>query len=543
MSTIVASTDETRRAVERVMGAISVDEEVTVRAIPARQMKPAQVPTTASHGQSRTSRLKQRLREIFGVIEAEKSMRRATYITAIIPAHNEERDIARTLESLILQTNNDDENPVDRVVVIVNGSTDKTAAIVELFARAFPDFVSYVVNPTYVTPSGKRIEVKSKVAALNYAWTHFIMNTPQKASEEYVLGLDADVILGPSAVAELRRTLQDDMDDQRIGGVRAVYGFETPVRSTVRTRSLIAGQKLDFAATELSDQLRPGSRVTILGGQATLFRRTALTEVSNKFNKGKGPWNPHSLVEDAYLTRQFEALNYTGVVNRRAKVVVGAMHNAHAWWSQRRKWQNGHIIDIASEKRFALDRTRWGQQFALGFNLALRLLFLALLVTSVAAGTFVFSWPWLIPLGLASLQGTLVAMRMTDRKGWLIIRSATYVLPEIYLWKTLAVWIVSLPKATLAFINTGKKGQSDWLRQARAERSGRTGSWAMWSTIIISAAIPTMVMMAFGFAFPETITSILHTGWMILAVMSVISCIFMMVKILRIIKNYSRLSL
>lgn len=479
-----------------------------------------------------------KIRKIFGKIDEDAEQQKPAFITAVVPAHNEERDIAKTLASLVLQS-----RPVDRIVVVVNGSTDKTAEIVRMFVDNFPDMVTCVENPTYTGRGGQQREVRSKVAALNYAWQIYVTAKPmQQDTEEYILGLDADVILATDVVEQLEKTLDDDADDQKIGGVRATYGFVTPEKASMRIRSLVAGQQLDFASSELKDQLRHDNRVTILGGQATLFRRSALETVSQS-NKGKGPWNTDSLVEDAYLTRQLEAYGYHGTVNQRAHVTVGAMFTPHAWWSQRRKWQNGHIIDVASEKHFALDRVRWGQQFSLGFNWLLRVLFVMLLVVSVAAHAYVFNWLWLVPLGLASLQGTLTASRMTNRSGWLILRAATYVLPEVYVWKTLAVWLASLKKAFLAFVNTGRIDQSDWIRQAKAESSAKVGSWAMWLTIVCSALIPTGVAMAIGFAFPTAVDPMLRYGWIMLAVMSIISSAFMTIKIIRIVKNYRHLAL
>lgn len=497
---------------------------------------PAPQPRRSTPQWHEAARLK--IRKIFGKIDAEEAQRSPAFITAVVPAHNEERDIAKTLASLVLQS-----RPVDRIVVVVNGSTDKTAEIVRMFVESFPDMVTCVENPTYIGRGGRRREVRSKVAALNYAWQVFVTKQPmQQGTEEYLLGLDADVVLDKNVVEQLEKTLDDDADDQKIGGVRATYGFVSPDKADLRTRSLVAGQQLDFASSELKDQLRHGNRVTILGGQATLFRRSALETVS-KANKGKGPWNADSLVEDAYITRQLEANGYHGTVNQYAHVTVGAMFTPHAWWSQRRKWQNGHIIDVASEKHFALDRARWAQQFALGFNWLLRVLFVMLLSVSLATHAYVFSWLWLVPLGLASLQGTLTASRMTNRSGWLILRAATYVLPEVYVWKTLAVWLASLKKAFLAFVNTGRIDQSDWIRQAKAESSAKVGSWAMWLTIVCSALIPTGAVMAIGFVFPATIDSILRYGWLILAVMSIISSAFMTIKIIRIVKNYRHLAL
>lgn len=481
---------------------------------------------------------RKRIARIFGKIEDEKAQRKSAYITVVIPAHNEQQSIANTLASLLSQT-----RPVDRVVVVVNGSTDKTADIVRLFSEEFPDVVRCVENPVEQGRTGRDIEIKSKVAALNYAWRHYVAHRPARTNrDEYFMGLDADVTLEEDVVEILEKTLDDDADRQKIGGARPVYGFAPSEATSWRTKSLVAAQQIDFAGTELKDQLRRDHRVTILGGQAALFRRKALEKISAE-NKDKGPWNDESLVEDAYLTRKLEAHGYIGVVNPKAFAMVGAMNTTHAWWNQRRKWQNGHLIDVASEKHFALDRTRWAQQTALAFNWVLRVLFVTLLIVSIAAGTLVFNALWLVPIGLASIQGTLIAMRMKKRSSWLIIRSATYVLPELYTWKTLAVWSVSLKKGFQALVNSGRIDQSDWIRQAQAESSKKVGSWSLWIAIGTSLATPLGIVCMVGFFVPGSIDAILYHGWRVLAVMSIIASLFMVVKIGRIIKNYHKLSL
>lgn len=515
---------------------VAPDGDVQITKVTRPQGLPRQKPASSRSQWSRVA--KRRIAKIFGTIETEKQQRQAAHITAIIPAHNEQHSIANTLASLLCQT-----RPIDRVVVVVNGSTDKTADIVRLFCEQFPGVVSCVENPVEQGRSGRPIEIKSKVAALNYAWRHYVAHRPARTHrDEYVMGLDADVILEHDVVERLEATLDDDADRQKIGGVRPVYGFAASEATSWRTRSLVAAQQIDFAGTELKDQLRRDHRVTILGGQATLFRRTALEKVSAE-NKNKGPWNDESLVEDAYLTRKFEAHGYVGVVNAGAYAAVGAMQTTHAWWNQRRKWQNGHLIDVASEKHFTLDRARWAQQIAMAFNWVLRVLFASLLIVSVAAGSFVFNVLWLIPIALASLQGTLIALRMKKRSNWLIIRSATYVLPELYTWKTLAVWSVSLKKGFLALVNSGRIDQSDWIRQARAESSQKVGSWPLWIAIGMSVAVPIAGICVVGFFVPGSIDSVLHYGWRVLAVMSIIASLFMLLKIARILKNYHKLSL
>lgn len=520
--------DVIKRSVQHVDGVVVITPPSLARGV----VQQASIYTAPTWRKTVASKL----RQIFRKIE-EDELKTTAHITAVIPAHNEEKDIADTLASLLRQT-----RQIDKIVVVVNGSTDKTAAIVKMFVEAFPDQVSSEVNPSYVTKSGATKEVKSKVAALNYAWRNHIVNIPSEPGvQHYVLSLDADVTLKDNVVGILEGTMIDDLEREEIGGVRAGFGFFIPKDIPLREKLLRAGQAQDFAGSELADQLR-SNKVSILGGQATLFKRSALEDV-HRLTKGEGPWFTGSLVEDAYLTRQMERAGYKGVVNPKARVMVGAMKTSHAWWNQRRKWQNGHVIDICSDKHFGPDRIRWGQQIAMLFNWLLRVCFFTLLIVSLVSHQFVFNWWWTTPIALASIQGLLVTANMVDRNKWLMIRAFTFVLPELYVWKTLAVSCASTGKAFKAFFGSGRSDQSDWIKQAQAESSKKVGSMVMWMTIIGSVFFPTVILMAVGFTFPQELSQILNLGWKVLAFMSVISSVFMIIKIMRILVNHNRLML
>jgi biofilm PGA synthesis N-glycosyltransferase PgaC len=102
-------------------------------------------------------------------------MMKATTVTVLIPAYNEARTIAGTLESVFAQT-----RAPDVVLVVDDGSTDNTGAIAAgLGAR--------VIRPAARTGF--------KAGALNAGLAH--------VDSEWVVTLDADTILAPDAVQEI----------------------------------------------------------------------------------------------------------------------------------------------------------------------------------------------------------------------------------------------------------------------------------------------------------------------------------------------------
>jgi biofilm PGA synthesis N-glycosyltransferase PgaC len=95
----------------------------------------------------------------------------------ITPARNEERFIAKTLESMVAQT-----LPPERWVIVDDGSTDKTAQIVERYVTRFP-WIELVRRPQHVDRS-----FAGKVHAFNAGLEHV-----QRVEFEIIGNLDGDL--------------------------------------------------------------------------------------------------------------------------------------------------------------------------------------------------------------------------------------------------------------------------------------------------------------------------------------------------------------
>lgn len=95
-------------------------------------------------------------------------------IVALVPACNEEDSIAAAITSLLAQ-----DRPLDEIIVIPNGCTDRTAEI----ARQYPVTVLELPKLSH-----------RKSEALNLAWQQYA------ADADIVVGLDGDSELPPFAV-------------------------------------------------------------------------------------------------------------------------------------------------------------------------------------------------------------------------------------------------------------------------------------------------------------------------------------------------------
>ena len=107
-------------------------------------------------------------------------------IVALIPAHNEEESIERTIAALNAQT-----RPADRIIVVADNCTDETPAL----ARASVAEVIVTQGNTH-----------KKAGALNYALERVL---PSLTDQDAVLVQDADTFLDPGFLAATTRKLSE----------------------------------------------------------------------------------------------------------------------------------------------------------------------------------------------------------------------------------------------------------------------------------------------------------------------------------------------
>ena len=462
-------------------------------------------------------RAKQQIARIHRTL-LEKQERETVQVTpsiiAVIPAYETEGAVDKAIESLLLQT-----RQLEKIVVVVNGPGLKDTA----YRAALPYSLSFA-NVTVVWRN-----VSGKVHALNDAYRNYVL----PGEYDFMLGVDADVECDPEMVHYLEKDILDYRDAL---GVKARYGFLVPdEKLTRRSRSIIYGQRAEFAATEMKQQIR-GGRTEILGGQSTLFRVRCLQDIAS-VSRGGLPWNPSSKVEDAELTRVAQRRGYTARSSVNARAWTGLMKHPYEWHKQRRKWQDGHLEDMTKEFHPIQDARRWSQQFALGWNVSIRVMFATLMVSGVLLDRYVFSPIWLVPIGLSIFQSLLVAIKLPNKSFGELIRSVAFFPGEIYYLRTLSVWLESV------FITVLNLTQDGWKKQYAAEASHKRASVSGWVVLSLAVLVPiVLVMTAARFASPYAVSVFFLIGWRVLTAMTVLSIVAMVIFILRMMRQYRPLA-
>lgn len=471
-------------------------------------------------------------------------------IVAFIPAHNEEKSIRDCLAGL-----GDQSLPKDvelDVIVIADNCSDRTE---EIALEAGEEFNLRLKVLT--TKNNKQ----RKVGALNAAWKSIygdpldlydkkltIFQEYYKSSVKAILGMDADSRLAPDSLFQLWDGL---MSSRNIGGVMAKYTMRMPKKKSNISKDdifyenkIASGeyggaisrwwthqQKQDMASWLLNLQYSGGSTY-VLGGQATLFRPEALQDVIDE-NKLDGPWQDESDVEDMLLTWQIQK-KWKTLISPTARCFVDAMKSYHTFRQQRNKWQSGTVelltnsdIGVKSKHRGKI----WRSQIKSFIDLTIRLLFILLLASALATNQFYWSWIWIIPVALASILNTILAVKTPMHRTIDVILAALLISPEIYLW----VNLITFANVWLGKLSANKK--DGWAIQYSAER-GQTRSKLLEGiivTILLTALVTYLCVDHRVFLTGKTvqiaIKPYLQTGWSILTYLTIYTSIVMLYQI------------
>lgn len=276
-------------------------------------------------------------------------------VTAIVPAYNEENNILNTLRSL-LQSN----YSKTEIIVINDGSTDKTMSILHEFFELQPIFPVYAqkikteaaVNAYYQSTNYPNLKVIDKIHSGKSESMNIALNA---CTTPIFLTIDADTILEPDAISTLIFSMLSHDHTMAVGG--SIYianrctikdGQLSEIRIPV---SLVAAiQACEYLRAFLFGRTgwNPFGGPLILSGALTLLELQAVLEI--------GGFNPEAPGEDMEVIVALHDRMRTNRFPYRISYSFGAVAWTHCpeeitcLWAQRSRWHQGLIYSLWRHK-------------------------------------------------------------------------------------------------------------------------------------------------------------------------------------------------
>ncbi len=372
-------------------------------------------------------------------------------LVVLIAAHNEEQCIVATLQSVVAQS-----RQADRIVVAADNCTDNTVALAK--------------SVKGVTVFETKNNVARKPGALNQAWRRYC----KKA--ELVVCIDADTILEATALVDWEAEFHANAV---LGGCSAKFTMLVSNEMTQREKLLVRLQRAEFSKwTDMA--LRRARRTSVLAGTACCLNNDALREVIERrpLRGGPrpvedGPWVTTSMVEDFELTYRMRELGWETKVSGTVRAYTDAMTDVASLWAQRMKWQTGTVedlLDFGFNRRTAQD---WWQQAQGMIAVAIRLIWLVMLIAAVSLGRFHLQMWWLLPTVLFLANDFKQSLRIPNRDNADVLVAASMIPQELFAYMR-AGWFMTSWTKVIARKLFGVTYKNGWAKQERAEAGRRT---------------------------------------------------------------------
>lgn len=277
-------------------------------------------------------------------------------IWAIIPAHNEEKIIADTINDLIKQT-----VPIKVLVVLDNCSDDTEKIVMEMIPSYRNLFIYTTINNN-----------KKKAGAINQA-----LQILPKINIDAVLLMDADTRIHCKAVETSYAMLEKDHSLAAVCSKAGVLPYDG---KNLFQRFLHQVQKLEYSTFD-SQRIETLGQIKVVHGMAGLHRWSSLQEV--------GGFDDDNLVEDYDLTIRYKMAGYRTSVQLQMKAWTEVPVSLNEWWKQRLRWNRGGLETLRKHGWNKITRKYILQHVLFIFLILFQWFFLTMLILMILQGRLI----------------------------------------------------------------------------------------------------------------------------------------------------------
>lgn len=260
-------------------------------------------------------------------------------VSVIIPAYNEEKVIANTIEGLL-----ETKYPKKEIIFVDDGSKDNTLQI----AKNYKDQIKVLSKPN-----------GGKATAINYG--------TQYSTGEIIVIVDADTIIGRQSLREIVKGFEVNEHVAAVAGNIKVRNQKNWI-TKCQALEYITGIQIVRRAFDVF-----GS-ITIVPGALGAFKKSFLTEA--------GAYGKDTIVEDFDQTIKLLKAGLITQGSAKATAYTEAPNTLRDFIAQRKRWYRGNI-QVLKRHSDALTNPRYGYLQ----KLSLPYLFLGMVITPIVGFT------------------------------------------------------------------------------------------------------------------------------------------------------------
>ena len=234
-------------------------------------------------------------------------------VSVVIPVYNEEVIISRTISAILKS-----DYPLTEILIIDDGSTDQTAAIVKKIY--------------YYHPKVKVIQTENggKASALNIGF--------QNAVGDIVITIDADTVFTPQTIAQLVKNFSDPRVAAVTGNCK-IGNIKKPL-TVWQHIEYVTVQNLEKRAFEEMDC------ITVVSGSNSAWRKSVVKQLDY--------YHHDTLAEDSELTIRILGANYKVIYDDEAVSYEECPETFKDFIKQRYRWSYGVLQTAWKHKKLIL---------------------------------------------------------------------------------------------------------------------------------------------------------------------------------------------
>ncbi|MBV4419791.1 glycosyltransferase family 2 protein [Clostridium tyrobutyricum] len=273
------------------------------------------------------------------------------FVSIMVPAHNEEKVIGRTVKSLLQL-----EYPEDKyeIIIINDNSSDSSSEILDELKRDNPDRNLIVIN-TDSTTGGK-----GKSNALNIGF--------EKSKGDFLVIYDADNTPEKKAVKYLLETI---LSDDRLGAV--IGKFRCRNRKKNLLTKFINIETLTFQWMAQAGRWQFMKLCTIPGTNFVI-RRSLIEKM--------GGWDPNAVTEDTEISFRLYRMGYRIKFMPLSVTWEQEPQTLRVWFKQRSRWAKGNVYVLVKNFKFLFSRRSGVSRFDILYYTLIYFFFLSAVLLS-----------------------------------------------------------------------------------------------------------------------------------------------------------------